>query len=319
MKIRFFGALAALLPVVALAQTPSPVPPAAAPLPVLPAGAASRAPRPDTSYWHTSLKAGLNLNESLLSDNWKAGGTSSIGLSALFNAKANYHKERHGWDNEADFLYAGQYAKGLGYRKTNDRLWLDTKYGYDLTKHWGLFTSLNLLTQFAPGYDYSDTAPRLVSDFFAPAYLTNAYGAEYHPNAHFKLRLSPFAPRLTVVHDMQRFQTLPTDVVYGVNPNHSTRWEVLAAQVLAELDQPLGPNANLKARYVMFANYETFALKTIDHRLDVTITAKVNRYLNVSFLSTVLYDYDQDPGVQFSQGLGLGILLSRENPPPAPK
>ncbi|MGI4870949.1 MAG: DUF3078 domain-containing protein [Janthinobacterium lividum] len=294
-------------PIVAAAQTS----------PVLPAAVLdSTKALPPATYWSTSLKAGLNLNESLLSDNWKAGGVSSVGLSALFNEKANYHRDRHTWDNEADFLYAGQYAKGQGYRKTNDRLWLDTKYGYDLTKHWGLFVSLNVLSQFAPGYDYTaDTPdPKLVSSFFAPAYLTNAYGAEYHPSSRFKLRLSPFAPRLTVVRDMTRFQTLPTDQVYGVNPGHSTRWEVLAAQVLAELEQPLGPNATLKARYLLFGNYESFTPQKIDHRLDLTLTAKVNRLLSVNFQSTVLYDYDQDPGVQFSQGLGLGILLTRERP-----
>lgn len=98
------------------------------------------------------MKAGLNVNESLLSDNWKGGGASNIGLSTLFNGKAGYHRDRHNWANQADFLFAFQYAKGQGYRKTLDRLWADTNYGYDLTKKWGLFTSLNLLTQFAPGY-----------------------------------------------------------------------------------------------------------------------------------------------------------------------
>ena len=263
------------------------------------------------SYWATSMKAGLNVNESLLSDNWKGGGASTIGLSALFNGKANYHRDRHTWANQADFLFAFQYAKGQGYRKTLDRLWLDTNYGYDLTKKWGLFTSVNLLTQFAPGYQYDDDRARLVSGLFAPGYITSSYGMEYHPSTRFKLRLSPFSPRLTVVRDLARFQGTPT-VRRGVNPGRSVRWEVLAAQVLAELDQPLGPNANLKARYVLFGNYETLTPQKIDHRLDLTLTAKVNKYINVSLSGIVLYDYDQDPGVQYSQSLSLGILLSRE-------
>jgi hypothetical protein len=264
------------------------------------------------SYWTTSMKAGLNANESLLSDNWKGGGASTVGLSALFNGKAGYRRDRHTWANQADFLFAFQYAKGQGYRKTLDRLWLDTNYGYDLTKKWGLFTSLNLLTQFAPGYQYDDDQARLVSSFLAPAYVTSSYGIEFHPSTRFKLRLSPFSPRLTVVRDLARFQGSPTDIIYGVNPGHSTRWEVLAAQALAELDQPLGPNANLKARYVLFANYETFTIQKIDHRLDLTLTAKVNKYINVSLSGIVIYDYDQDAAVQYSQSLALGILLSRE-------
>jgi hypothetical protein len=270
-------------------------------------------------YWGTSMKAGLNINESLLSDNWKGGGASTIGVSALFNGKATYHRGRHTWANQADFLFAFQYAKGQGYRKTLDRLWLDTNYGCDLTKKWGLFTSLNLLTQFAPGYQYDDDQPRLVSSFFAPGYITSSYGIEYHPSARFKLRLSPFSPRLTVVRDLDRFQGAPTDVIYGVDPGRSARWEVLAAQAMAELDQPLGSNANLKARYVLFGNYETFTPQKIDHRLDLTITAKVNKYINVSLSGILLYDYDQDPGVQYSQSLALGILLSRERAATVPR
>jgi len=296
MKLLTTALLALLLPVAARAQTAPP----------------ALADSARISYWATSMKAGLNANESLLSDNWKGGGASTVGVSALFNGKANYHHDRHTWANQADFLFAFQYAKGQGYRKTLDRLWVDTNYGYDLTKSWGLFTSLNLLTQFAPGYQYDDDRARLVSSFFAPAYVTSSYGIEYHPSTRFKLRLSPFSPRLTVVRDIARFQGSPTDIIYGVNPGHSTRWEVLAAQALAELDQPLGPNANLKARYVLFANYETFNIQKIDHRLDLTLTAKVNKYINVSLSGIVIYDYDQDAAVQYSQSLALGILLSRE-------
>ena len=39
-------------------------------------------------YWGTSMKVGLNANESLLSDNWKGGGATTVGVSALFNGKA---------------------------------------------------------------------------------------------------------------------------------------------------------------------------------------------------------------------------------------
>ena len=273
----------------------------------------------DTSYWRTSLKAGVNLNEAVVSDNWKGGGATSLGLSTLFNGQAHYLRGPQSWDNEADFLYAGQYTRGQGYRKTNDRLWLDTKYGHALSPKWDAFVSLNLLSQFAPGYDYSGEVPRLVSSFLAPAYLTNAYGFEFHPNKRFSLRLSPFAPRLTIVRDLGRFQTLPTDVVYGVNPGHTTRWEILAAQVLASLDQPLGPNANFKARYLLFTNYGHFRLQEVNHRLDLTLTAKVYGLLSVNFQSTVLYQYDQDANLQFSQGLGLGLLLTRQNPAVPPK
>jgi|GEM_PF-5265331 len=55
----------------------------------------------DTTYWRTSLKAGMNLNEAVISDNWKGGGATSLGVSTLFNGQAHYLRGHHSWDNEA--------------------------------------------------------------------------------------------------------------------------------------------------------------------------------------------------------------------------
>lgn len=308
MKQLFLTALAGLLLTsAAVAQTTPTVIPAPAPAP----------PAADP-IWHKTLKTGLGLNESLLSSNWRGGGVNTIGFNALANVKANRKLGVHSFDNEADFLFAFSQTKGLGYRKGQDRLFLDTKYGRALSSQWDMFLSLNLLTQFAPGYKYDTDAagnPRavLTSSLFAPAFITAAYGFEYHPATYFHLRLAPFAPRLTVVNRADRFVAALGDTPYGVNPGHSTRFEVLAAQVLAEFDKNLSPTLNLKARYLLFANYETLNFKEIDHRLDVGFTAKVGKYVNVALNGIALYDYDQDHEVQFSQGLTIGVAYAFQN------
>ncbi|MBJ6109931.1 DUF3078 domain-containing protein [Hymenobacter sp. BT523] len=278
---------------------------------------APTAPAPDP-LWRKSLKTGLGLNEALLSSNWRGGGVNTIGFNALANARANRKSGAHSFDNEADFLFAFSQTKGLGYRKGQDRLYLDTKYGWAMSTKWDMFVSLNLLSQFAPGYKYDkdangDERARQVSDFFAPAFLTAAYGFEYRPAPYFHLRLAPFAPRLTVVNRADRFVDVLGDTPYGVNPGHSTRWEILAAQILAELDRNISPNVNLKARYLLFANYRNINPQEIDHRLDVGLTAKVGKYVNVALNGIALYDYDQDGAVQFSQGLTLGVAYSVQN------
>lgn len=304
MKTRYTLALLALAATPALAQTAPGALPAAPP----PAAAPATVP-----LWRTQAKAGLNLNEATLSSNWRGGGANSLGLSALANLRADRKQGIHSFDNEADLLFAFSQTAGLGYRKTQDRLYLDTKYGRGLSAKWDMFLSLNLLSQFAPGYRYDDSGVQQVSDLFAPAFLTAAYGFEYHPNPTFHVRLSPFAPRLTVVGRVERFVPALGATPYGVNPGHSTRWEILAAQVLAELDRNLGANINLKVRYVLFANYQTLDPKRIDHRLDLTLTAKVSRFVNVSLNGTALYDYDQDRAIQYSQGLTLGVAYAFQN------
>ncbi len=274
--------------------------------------------KPLDPRWRRTLKTSLGLNEALISSNWRGGGTNTLGFNASFNAKANRQAGKNSFDNEADFLFAFSQTKGLGYRKSQDRLYLDTKVGHEMSEHWNMFGSLNLLTQFAPGYKYGTDATagptaQLISDLFAPGFVTAAYGFEYHTKNSFKVRLAPFAPRLTVVNQVERFITADNPTPYGVDPGHSTRFEVLAAQVLAELDKTISPNFNVKARYLLFANYRTLELKKIDHRLDVGITAKVARFVDVSLNGIALYDYDQDNDIQFSQGLTIGLGYTVQN------
>jgi hypothetical protein len=271
------------------------------------------------SNWKKAFKTGLNLNQASFSSNWKAGGVNSIGFNTFLNFRANYKKDVHSWDNEIDLLYGMVNNQGQGYRKTTDRIFLDTKYGRALSKKWDLFAALNFQTQFAEGHKYDTDAlgvetKSLISAFMAPAFITSSWGVEYHPADYFKLRLAPFAPRVTIVQNNDgRFAAVDPERPYGVLVGESTRYEWLAFQMLAEFNKDIAKNMNLKARYLMFANYETLEPKTIDHRLDVTLTASVNKFINVSIGSILLYDYDQDLGAQISQAFSLGAVYSFRN------
>ena len=272
------------------------------------------AQNPDSLTWKRKLNFAVNFNQSAFSSNWKAGGVNSIGLNSTFNYKANYKQGKVSWDNEIDLAYGFLKNSGIGQRKTIDRIFLDTKYGYQLSKNWSLSTSLNFLSQFYKGYKYDDDGTRhLISDIFAPAFITSAWGLEYHPVEYFKVRLSPFSPRVTIVQDPTRFTKTVGPKPYGVDSTKNVRFEWLAFSALAEFNKEIATNVNLQWRYMMFANYQTLSMKTIDHRLDVNFIAKVNKYLNVSFGGVVLYDYDQDSGVQLSQFLTLGLMVTMQN------
>ncbi len=272
-----------------------------------------------TTYWKKYFRTGLNINQASFSSNWKAGGVNSFGFNALLNYKASYKKNKTSWDNQFDFLYGMVNNQGQGYRKTLDRIYMETKVGHDLNEKWSLTTSVNFLSQFTKGYKYDKDANgvetgTLISDIFAPAFITSAWGFEYHPVIYFKLTLSPFSPRVTIVADNNgRFDAVDVVKPYGVNVGESTRFEWLAFQMHAEFNKDIAQNLNLKWRYVMFANYETIEPKTIDHRLDVNLTAKINKFMNVSLGGIMIYDSDQDTGVQLAQAFTLGIAYSFQN------
>jgi hypothetical protein len=271
------------------------------------------------SPWRKYFKAGLNLNQAAFSSNWKAGGVNSFGFNTLLNFKPEYKKDKNSWSSEIDLVYGMINNQGQGYRKTVDRVFLDTKYGRQLNAKWDFTTGVNLLTQFAPGYNYTtdpvtnEVVETLISDIFAPAFITAGIGFEYHPVEYFKVRISPFAPRITIVNGVERFVTVDNPTPFGVTPPETVRYELLAAQILAEFNKDIAKNINLKWTYMMFVNYETLEARTIDHRLDLTVTGRVNQFVNVSVGGIILYDYDQDLGVQLNQVFSLGVAYSFQN------
>lgn len=270
------------------------------------------------SLWKTTLNTGININQASFSDNWKAGGVNSIGVNTYLNFRALYEKEKFSFDNAVELLYGfvNLSDQRPSFRKTNDRIFLDSKIGYKLNDEWDLFGSLNFQTQWADGFRYErGTGDRdeeiLISGFFAPAFITTSWGLQYEPAKFFRLRLAPFSPRITIVNNADIITNVPEN--YGVAPGETVRYEWLAFQMMADFDKDIAENLNLKFRYLMFANYETLAFKTIDHRLDLSMTAKVNKFLNVNLTAIVLYDIDQDKDIQLSQALSVGFAYTFKN------
>ena len=270
------------------------------------------------SNWKKSFKAGLNLNQASFSSNWKAGGVNSLGFNTFLNYKAGYKKDKISWDNEFDLQYGMVNNQGQGYRKTLDRIYFDTKVGKTMSAKWDMFVALNFQTQFTKGYKYTKNATgietaELISNLFAPAFITTSIGFQYTQSPAFKVRLSPFAPRVTIVQNSDQLAVVDPISPYGVLIGESVRYEWLAGQILAEFNKDIAKNVNLKWRYLMFVNYENLNFKEIDHRLDLNLTAKVNQFVNVSLGGIMLYDFDQDSGLQVSQAFSLGMLYTIQN------
>ena len=89
----------------------------------------------DTS-WTSEFSAGLNFNQAAFSGNWKSGGINSLAFSSIIAGKANYAKDRITWDNEVELLFGIVNNEGEGSRKSNDRIFLDSKLGYGLSDNW---------------------------------------------------------------------------------------------------------------------------------------------------------------------------------------
>ncbi len=270
----------------------------------------SAAASPDSTYWRHQFETGINVNQGSFSDNWRGGGVNSIALGLMFNGRLSYRRNRFNWRLLTQLQYGIVKNAQQESRKNTDRLFFDAKAGYHISTRWQWFGSLNLLSQFAPGYNYVALPSGLeqsnrISTFFAPAYLTESFGLTFEPSDHFDLRLGAFTLRQTIVKDTTIRQYVPQN--YGVPLNQTARTEV-AFQLLADYDRDVAQNINLKFRYQFFADYRNLA--ATDHRIDLTLTGKINNLVNANLSGVILYDQDQDNRIQYSQALAIGLLFT---------
>lgn len=272
-----------------------------------------RLPEPEAlelsiNYWRSWTAFGVNVNQASFSDNWGGGGVNSLALGGQFTYKTDYTKGDKNFVSEVLLQYGKLKNKDQLSRKPADRIFWDNKVALKLSKSWYFFGSLNFESQFDRGFSFAKNAQgnetrTLLSRFMAPGYLTESIGFEYKPVKYFFLRIGTGTARQTFMADTNLYKTNPKN--FGVAPGKSFRNE-LAFQIVGAIDRDIAENLNLKSRYTMFANYEK--LKSIDNRLDLTLTARVNRLINVSLAGIVLYDDDTADKMQASQALSLGLI-----------
>ncbi len=262
------------------------------------------------NYWKTKGTISINANQASFSDNWKGGGVNSIALGGLVNYKAEYSKESYSYTTEVILQYGKVKNKDQLQKKTNDRIYWDNKAAVQLSKNWYFFASLSFESQFDRGFSYSRDAQgnevaKLLSKFMSPGYFTESLGFEYKPSAIFSTRIGTGTARQTFVLDTNIYKTNSKN--FGV-PIGSRIKNELAFQIVSNFEKEVVKNVVLKGKYNMFIPYDNFG--HIDHRLDMSATSRINRFMNVSLTGVILYDRDMDLKVQKSQALALGLSFT---------
>lgn len=254
-----------------------------------------------TGKWNKGGFININFSQVSLS-NWAAGGNSSVSGIALINGFANFKNQKLSWDNSIDVGYGLLQETGRTPQKTEDKIDINSKFGHK-SFHNKLYYSalMNFRTQFAPGFK-SATDRTIISNFFAPAFLTLALGLDYKPTDYFTLFVSPLTGKFTYVDD----QTLANDGAFGVRKAERAsdgtvtrkganfRHE-MGASLVARFQKDIAKNMNLMSRLVLFNNYSDQNIpnrKNIDVNLETLLNMKVNKYIGTSVFFNLVYDND---------------------------
>ena len=269
------------------------------------------------NYWKTTTQVGIDVNQGAFSKNWRAGGVNSLAIGGMLNYRTAYSKESYSYTSEIRMEYGKINNKDQLQKKTKDRLFWDNKGGLQLSKSWFFFGSVTLETQFDKGFAYfrDNNGPEqqsLISKFMSPGYLTESIGFEYKPVPYFSTRIGTGTAKQTFMLDTAVINPRFNNGNFGLRKRQGTRppqtfRNELAFQVVSELrDKEIFKNVFLYARYNMFIPYDR-QLEHIDHRLDMTLRSRINKFMEVKINAVGLFDKDSDKEIQASQNLSLGF------------
>jgi hypothetical protein len=259
-------------------------------------------------WWVKGTQIGSNLSGSAFSQTWQGGGVNNISFGAVLNNKVQHFKGKGTFTNDLQlqlgFLNNLPKVNGVTereFRKNIDRLFLDTKYSKTINPKLSWFAGVNLISQFLKGFDYADSKRPVISNLFAPAFLSQGLGLDYKATPHLILSFGGATLRQTFVLNDEVFQNTKkpgknkdgqdTFFSYGVEEGKRMLLEA-GFQGVAAYDKNITPNLNLKARWQSFYAYAPIS-KAIDHNVNAILTAKINKYINFNVGLIAIFDRDQ--------------------------
>jgi hypothetical protein len=279
-------------------------------------------PSDTTDGWKSGGVFAVNLSQTSLT-NWASGGQNSMAVNGIFSAFANFKKNKTAWDNSLDLGYGLLKQGNSGYRKTDDKLDILSKYGNEAFKNFYYSALFNFKTQMAPGYNYPNDSVK-ISNLFAPAYMLVAIGMDYKPSSYLSAFIAPFTAKTTFVNDKK----LSDAGAFGVSPGKKVHGEVggylRVIYSRNDFKNEILKNISFTSKIDLFSNYIKNP-QNIVVNWETLIALKVNKYISASFNTQLIYDdkikvpFDKNndgitsPGelvgsrIQFKEILGVGL------------
>ncbi|MDR0982605.1 MAG: DUF3078 domain-containing protein [Culturomica sp.] len=264
------------------------------------------------STWMRGGLVSANFSQSSLT-NWSAGGESALGLESMLAYEVNYKKSKNLWHNRFEFAYGVNHTDSDGTRKSNDKIYISSNYGYAMAKNLYASALMTFQTQFEKGYNYKVSDVNYISKFMAPGYLTIGAGATWTPKSWLTATLTPATWKGTFVTD----DSLSSVGAYGVDKGDHLLSE-FGANLKAEAKYEFLPNMTVYTRVNLYSNYLGKPWN-IDVNWDVILNMKVNNWFSANVTTNLVYDDDQRiarkdgttrPVVQFKEVLGVGLQLN---------
>ena len=234
---------------------------------------------PNAAVWNKGIATNVGFSQLSLT-NWAAGGVGQLSLNTYVDAYANLTKGKILWSSELQAGYGFIHSFEKDYLdKSDDRLIIDSKFGYKAAEKLYFSAVYNFRTQFAEGWDAKHTT--IISNFLAPAYTSLGIGIDYMPKKNVSINFAPLTGKVTMV----RPEALRTR--YGNAEDQFARFE-LGAQLRVDAKIEV-ENFKVGTSLVLFSDYLNKPLN-LKVNWDVNAEAKISKFFAVTLRTNMIYD-----------------------------
>jgi|TARA_B110000967_G_scaffold99021_1_gene101729 hypothetical protein len=250
--------------------------------------------------WKIRGSVAFIFNQSSFS-NWSSGGENTVAGNININYDFNYKQDNINWDSKIISGYGLSYLGGRGYRKTNDRLEVNSLLGIKTTNYWFLSFIGNFRTQYTNGFDYSKEPKAVVSGFFSPAYLTFGPGMLWKKSDDLNINIAPATARYTFVSNSFSGQ-------FGVEEGKNAAFS-LGFNLSSYYKLQLMENIEMENIITLYSDYLA-NVRNVDLDYQTNIRFKVNENIKMHMTFHTIIDDNASSRVQFRQLFGLGVNYS---------
>jgi len=251
-------------------------------------------------YWTESLKTNITLGQTSLT-NWAAGGDNTVSLAAYVDGNANFKKDAMFWNNRLQLDYGFLYASSKPIlQKSSDRIYLESKWGYQIKDKLFFSANYDFKSQFSTGYTYGTPSQDIIDKYAAtpgssieslsgadlrnawrdarvgksglmsPAYTNLALGIDWKPKDWFSVSFAPLTGGYVIV----------------ANEAYRKAYSMKYKKEYREMDQAdidaLGNKAYMSHRFEFGA------------RLKVDLKAQINERFTYTTQLVIFEDYIKD-------------------------
>ena len=234
-------------------------------------------------YWQNKLGINFQFSQAYISPNWYQGGNSSLNLIADFTYASNLNTKHHPkllFENFFQWRTALTNAPDDQYRNyniTENRLQINTKFGYKASSKW--YYTLTGLFKTPVFNSYKHNTQEMTASFLSPGELNFGLGMTFNTvnkkkTLTFNATIAPLSYNLKTVISKKM---LPES--QGLEPGHRSKSSI-GSNVDAVLNWQMCYNVSWRSRVFFFTNYE-YSQADWQNQFNFVITRFLTANLNV--------------------------------------